>query len=328
MASLKGHEKAAIMLSYVGEETAAEILKSLDKETIGKVTAALAELKTLKKEELQAVLNEIKKSMNEGVVSVGGEDYAKRILSMGLGEEDAEELIESSKHYNPLDKLNSLDTRLIVNFLAGEHPQTAAFVLSLLEPKKSAEVLAELPDSLKADVALRIANMEKIPEEALKEIAEVLKTQFTISESKGRRVDGLKTVADILNNAAKETEQTILELIEEQEPGRAEAIRSLMFVFDDLVSIDDRGIQAILKEISTNDLALALKTASEELKEKIFRNMSKRAVQILKEELESMGPVRVSDVEKAQQNIVNVARKLEEEGKIIIAGKGEEELIV
>ncbi|NOZ25423.1 MAG: flagellar motor switch protein FliG [Nitrospirae bacterium] len=328
MPSLKGHEKAAIMLSYVGEETAAEILKALDKETIGKVTAALAELKTLKKEELQAVLNEIKKSMNEGVVSVGGEDYAKKILSMGLGEEDAEELLESTKHYNPLEKLNSLDTRLIVNFLSGEHPQTAAFVLSLLEPKKSAEVLSELPDDLKADVALRIANMEKIPEEALKEIEEVLKTQFTISESKGRRVDGLKTVADILNNAAKETEQTILELIEEQEPGRAEAIRSLMFVFDDLAAIDDKGIQAILKEISTNDLALALKTASEELKEKIFRNMSKRAVQILKEEIESMGPVRVSDVEKAQQNIVNVARKLEEEGKIIIAGKGEEDLIV
>ncbi len=328
MPALKGHEKAAIMLSYVGEETASEILKALDKETIEKITAALSELKTLKKEEMQAVLDEIRKSIDEGVVSIGGEDYVKRILYRGLGDENAEELIESARRSNPLEKLNTVDTRLIVKFLSGEHPQTTAFVLSLLEPKKSAEVLSELPEHLKGDVAMRIASLEKIPEEALKEIEEVLETQLSIGESRGRRVDGIKTVADILNNAAKETEQTILELIEEHEPSRAESIRSLMFVFDDLASIDDRGMQAILKEISTNDLALALKTASDELKDKIFRNMSKRAVQILKEEIESMGPVRVSDVETAQQNIVKTARKLEEEGKIIIAGKGEEELIV
>ncbi len=328
MPALKGHEKAAIMLSYVGEETASEILKRLDKETIEKITAALSELKTLKKEEMQAVLDEIKKSIDEGVVTMGGEDYVKRILYRGLGDENAEEVIESARRSNPLDKLNIVDTRLIVNFLSGEHPQTTAFVLSLLEPKKSAEVLSELPERLKGDVAMRISNLENIPDDALKEIEEVLKTQLNISESRGRKVDGVKTVADILNNAAKETEQTILELIEEQEPSRAESIRSLMFVFDDLVSIDDRGMQSILKEISTNDLSLALKTASDELKGKIFGNMSKRAVQILKEEIESMGPVRVSDVETAQQNIVKVTRKLEEEGKIILAGKGEEELIV
>ncbi len=316
------------MLSYVGEEAASEILKNLDRDTIAKISAALSELKTLKKEEIKAVLEEVKHAIDEETVAIGGKDYVRKILSKGLGKEDAERLLENSGRSDPLARLNTVETRLIVNFLSGEHPQTTAFVLSLLDPKKAAEVLSELPDELKGDVAMRIANLEKIPDEALKELEEVLQTQLNVGESRGKRLDGIKTVADILNRAGKETEQSILEMIEEREPMKAESIRSLMFVFEDLVSIDDRGVQTMLKEVSTNDLSLALKTASEELKEKIFRNMSKRAVQILKEEIESMGPVRVSDVEAAQQNIVKVARKLEEEGKIIIAGKGEEELIV
>ncbi len=326
--SLKGHEKAAVLLSYVGEHVASSILKMLDRECIERITSVMTEVKTMKKEEIKQVLEEVKKRIKEETLSIGGKEYIKKVLHMGLGEEDAERVLESASRASPLEKLNDINGKLLVNFLSGEHPQTIAFILALLDVKKSAEVLSLLPDNLKGDVALRIANLDRIPEEALKEIEEVLKHQLNITESSSKKVEGVKAAADILNNVTKETEQLILELIEEHEPSMAESIRSLMFVFDDLVRIDDRGIQTILKEVSTNDLALALKTAPEELKEKIFKNMSQRAAQILKEEMETMGPVRVSDVEAAQQNIVKIARRLEEEGKIIITGSEEEELVV
>ncbi len=323
-----GAEKAAILLGYVGEEIASEIVKNLDKETIERVAAVMKDVKTLKKQEVEAILQEIKKEFSEESFTIGGKEYIKKLLHKGFGEEDAEKLIEQAEKVSPIEKLNDVDSSILANFLSGEHPQTIAFVLTLLDPKKSAEVMGLLPEHLKTDVAIRVASLDRIPDDALKELEEVLKTQFNITESYGKKVEGIKAIADILNNAPKDLEQTILEMIEENDPSMAEAIRSLMFVFDDLVTIDDRGIQTILKEVSTSDLALALKTASDELKEKIFRNMSQRAAEILKDEMETMGPVRVSDVEAAQQNIVKIARKLEEEGKIIIAGKGEEELIV
>ncbi|RMG03730.1 MAG: flagellar motor switch protein FliG [Nitrospirae bacterium] len=325
---LRGREKAAVLLGYVGEDVAAEILKMLDKPVIRSVTSVMTEVKTLNREEVKTVLEEVKSRLTEEVLMIGGKEYVQRVLKKGLGEKDAQKLLEASKQATTFDKLNTVDPKVMANFLSGEHPQTAALMLSLLEPKKAAEILSIMPDELKGDVAMRIANLERITDDALKELEAVLKTQLNIAESHGHEVKGVQAVADILNNASKDTEQGILEMMEEQEPSLAEAIRSLMFVFDDLVDLDDRGIQAILKEISTNDLALALKTATDQLKEKIFKNMSQRAVQILKEEMETMGPVRVSDVEAAQKNIVKVARKLEEEGKIIIASKGGEELIV
>ncbi len=326
--ALKGAEKAAILLGYVGEDIASEIIKNLDKRTVEQITAVMKNVKTLKKEEVEAALEEIKKDLNDESITIGGKEFLKSLLTKGLSDEDAEKLIEEAERESPLDKLNFADASIIVNFLSGEHPQTIAFVLSLLEPKKSAEVISLLPEHLKADVAFRVARLDRIPEEALRELEDVLSTQLNITESQGKKIEGIKAIADILNNSPKDIEQGILEMIEQKDPNMAEAIRSLMFVFEDLINVDDRGIQTILKEVSTTDLALALKTAPEELKRKIFRNMSQRAAEILKDEMETTGPVRVSDVEAAQQNIVKVARKLEEEGKIIIAGKGEEELIV
>ncbi len=328
MAELSGAEKAAVFLSYVGEDVASEILKALDEDLIREIVSAMSEVRTLKKEQVKPVLEEVKKKVKEESVVIGGKDFVQKLLSRGLGDENAKKLIENTSRLGPIDKLNRTDPELLASFLQGEHPQTIAIILALLDPKKAAKVLAILPDELKADVAIRISNLKMIPDDAVKEIEQVLQTQFNITDSGGRKIEGAKAAAEILNNIPKELEQTIMETVEEKEPEKAEEIKALMFVFDDLVNVDDRGIQTLLKEVSTSDLAVALKGASERLREKIFNNMSKRAAEMLKDEMETMGPVRVSDVEQAQKNIVEVARRLEEEGKIILAGKGSEELIV
>lgn len=326
--ALSGYEKAAIFLSFLGEDAASEILKNLDVSDIGKITSCMTRMGKVDKAVVDEVLREAKEAISKGGVRIGGAEFIKKALVKGLGDEDASRILEMASKEGPLDALRWVDPKTLAAFLMTEHPQTIALVISLLEPVQGAEVLSSLPDSIKADVALRIATTERIPESAIEELKEVLKGQLEMGKGRGKRIGGIKTVAEVLNHCDKTTEQLVLEKIEEQNDAIAESIRQLMFVFDDLVNVDDRGIQMILKEISTDDLSLALKTASEALKEKIFKNMSQRAAQILKEEMQTKGPVRVSDVEKAQQNIVRVARRLESEGKIILAGKGGEELVV
>ena len=328
MADLSGAEKAAVFLSYVGEEIASQILKSLDEDLIREIVAAMSEVRTLKKEQVKPVIEEIKKKLKEETVVIGGKEFVQKLLSRGLGDEDAKKLLENTSRQGPIDKLNRTDPELLSSFLQSEHPQTIAIILALLDSRKAAKVLALLPEELRADVAIRISNLKMIPDDAIKEIEHVLQTQFNITDTGGRKIEGAKTAAEILNNIPKELGETIIETVEEKAPQKAEEIKALMFVFDDLINVDDRGIQTLLKEVSTSDLALALKGASERLREKIFNNMSKRAAEMLKDEMDTMGPVRVSDVEQAQKNIVEVARRLEGEGKIILAGKGSEELIV
>jgi flagellar motor switch protein FliG len=210
--------------------------------------------------------------------------------------------------------------------LSREHPQTIAIILAHLEPTQAAEVLGKLPENLKIDVSLRIASLDQISPAILVDLEDVLQSQLQ-SYTRGKKIGGIRTVSEILNQMDRASEDLILKNIEEKDQILADEIRKLMFTFDDLISIDDKGIQMVLKEITTDDLSLALKMAVDELKAKIFKNMSQRAVQILKEEIETKGAVKVSDVEKAQMNIVRVARRLEEEGKIVIGGKGGEELI-
>jgi len=325
---LSGYEKAAIFLSALDEDAAAEVMKCLDITEVEKISRHLASMKVVKREELDAVLQEVSEKLSNGDRHVGGQEFVRKILAKGLGEEDAQKIIERTRTEDPLEALKWVDGRTLSNFLSSEHPQTIALLISLLDPPKAAEVLSTLPDELKADVTARIARTEKISDNAVEELKYVIKSQLDISKTAGKKFDGPKMVAEILNNCDRATEQMVLDAIEEKDDTLADSIRQLMFIFDDLINIDDRGIQAILKEVSSDDLALALKTASEELKDKIFRNMSKRASEILKEEMETKGPVKVSEVEAAQQNIVKVARKLEEEGKIVIAGKGGEELVV
>lgn len=326
---LTGYEKAAIFLSALGEEAAAEILKNLDVTEIGKITSSMTRLKTVSAAIVKEIMDEAIGMMAKGDIHMGGEDFVKNILHKGLGAEGAEKVLEMASKESTLDSLKWVEAKTLTNFLVTEHPQTIALVICLLEPVKAAEVLSALPDKIKADVSLRVATTERIPESAVAELNEVLKVQLDIGggKGKGKKLVGTKIVAEILNNVDKATEQLVIERIEEQNSVVADAIRALMFIFDDLSKVDDRGIQMVLKEISTDDLSLALKTASEALKEKIFKNMSQRAVTILKDDMSTKGPAKVSDVEKAQQNILKVARKLEQEGKIVLAGRGGEELV-
>ncbi len=327
--AMNGYEKAAIFLSSVGEDVAAQILKDLDSQDIGKISSYMT--KSIKKDnnKLESVLNEIMDKVKDGEINIGGEDYVKKILTKGLGGDDAEKILEMVSKASPLESLKWVNPKTLSNFLVSEHPQTIALILCLLEYEQAAEVMSALPEHIRGDVAMRVASTERIPESALEEIEAVLKGQLDMGKGRlEKSFQGTKVIAEILNHCERSTEQSILEKIEGHNETLAESIRELMLVFDDLEKIDDRGIQLILKELSSEDLSLALKTASDDLKKKIFKNMSQRAVQILKEEMETRGPVKVTDVEAAQQNIVRVARKLDEEGKIVIAGRGGEELIV
>lgn len=327
--AFSGYEKAAIFLSSIGEEAAAEILKGLDIKEVGRISTHITRLKTLNRSDAETLFKEVSEKISKGNLRIGGGEYAKKVLLKGLGENDASKIMDMASRESTIDSLRWVDSKTLSNFLITEHPQTIALVLCLLEPAQASDILAHLPESLRGDIAMRIAKTESIPANAIEELEEVLKAHLDVNKGKqGRRLGGIKTVAEILNNCDRSTESMILEKIEQKDNVLSDSIRQLMFVFDDLVKVDDRGIQMILKEISTEDLSLALKTASEDLKEKIFRNMSQRAAQILKEDMEVKGPVKVSDVEKAQQNIVKVARKLEEEGKIVLAGRAGEEVVV
>lgn len=326
--ALKGHEKAAIFLSSLGEDTAAEVLKGLDVRDIGKITMHMTRLKTVTKVTMENVLREATDSMTRGDIRMGGEIFVKKVLSKGLGEDEANKMLELASQEGPLDSLRWVDAKTLVNFLVTEHPQTIALIICLLDPVQAAGVMQALPENIKVDVAMRIATTERIPENVIEDLKEALKGQLDMGKNKGKKLGGSRTIAEILNQCDRATEQAIIGKIEEQDNLLADSIRKLMFVFDDLAKVDDRGIQMILKEASTEELTLALKTTSEALKEKIFRNMSQRAAEILKEDMQTRGPVKVSDVDKAQQNIVKIARKLEAEGKLVLAGRGGEELVV
>jgi flagellar motor switch protein FliG len=324
---LSGHEKAAIFLSTIGEDAAGEILKKLDVQDIGKITMLMTRMKKVDQNAVEDVYREVSATISRGITTMGGEDFMKKALSKGLGEDGAIKIMEMAAKEGPLDSLKWVDPKVLVNFLVTEHPQTIALIICLLEPSQAAAVLGALPDTLKSDVAMRIAMTERIPENAIEELKDVLKGQLEIGKSKGKVVGGSRTIADILNQCDRGTEQKVLQGIEGMNATIADSIRLLMFVFDDLAKVDDRGIQLILKEVSKEDLPLALKSTTESLREKLFKNMSQRAAQILKEDMQTKGPVKVSEVEKAQQNIVKIARKLEAEGKIVLAGRGGEELV-
>ncbi|MBF0505309.1 MAG: flagellar motor switch protein FliG [Nitrospirae bacterium] len=326
MKKLSGVEKVAAFLSIIGEEAATQVFKHLDPLELARVVPMMARIK-LSNELIETLLDEFVDKTGTALLAVD-EDYIKKILVKAFGEDHAKKLMDKIESgASAFDILRWLDSGAIANMLAREHPQTIAIIVAYLEPTQAAEVLSKLPEHIKVDVSLRIASLDQISPTILGELEDVLQSQLQ-SYTRGRKIGGIKTVAEILNQLDRATEDLIIKNIEEKDQILADEIRKLMFTFDDLVHIDDRGIQMILKEITTDDLALALKMASDELKTKIFKNMSQRAVQILKEEMESKGAVRVSDVEKAQMNIVRVARRLEEEGKIVVGGKGGEEIIV
>ncbi len=327
---LTGPKKAAILLLALGEEGAADIIKNLEDSEIQQVGYYMARFTDVAPEELDVVLEEFfQKNSGEGsnfLLNASG-DFVKNTLAKALGADRAKDLVDNlsaNVEESALESLKWLDPKAIANFITHEHPQTIALILAHLEdPEQTATVLKELPENLQADVVYRMAILESIQPGVVSEIDEVLSREMQASGAMGTsKVGGIEAVAEMLNSLDKSTETRILATIEESNPDLAEQIRELMFTFEDLVLIDSRGMQLILKEMPQDELTMALKTASDSIKELIFQSMSQRAAEMLREDLEVLGPVKVSDVERSQQAMVKVSRRLEEEGKVVIGGRG------
>lgn len=324
---LSGEEKAAVLLRAIGEEAAAGVMRYLDPKDIRKVGAHMANLSNISLEVENDVMKEFDDAAKEGDVGFEGKEYIKTILSKALGAEKAARIIDSltSVSYPGLEALKWLDAKSVGNLLKTEHPQTIAVVLSQMDPEPGSQVLSMFSEPLRSDVALRLATMEEVAPEVLMDLSTSLQEALAGSTgAKAMSVGGAKVIAEMLGRVDKNTESSILTNIGERNASLAEEIRGLMFVFDDLIKIDDRGLQEILKEVAKEDLPFALKGGSPEVREKIFRNMSSRAAEMLREDMDTRGPTKVSEVEKAQQNILKVCRKLEEEGKVVVGGGGEE----
>jgi flagellar motor switch protein FliG len=330
--SVSSVDRAAILLLSLGEQNAVEVLKLIGPKEVHKVSSAMAGLKQVSSEQADAVLNDFVDAVEkETSYAVGSREYLRNVLVKALGEERAGSILErvlSVEDSAGLEQLKWMDSRAIVDVVKLEHPQIIAVVLSYLDPEQGAEVLSHLPDKLRADVLLRVAVLDRLQPSALQELNRVIEEQFLgSSAAKSSGLGGVKVAADILNLVDPSIEGVIMDQVSEYNSELAARIQDLMFVFDDLSGIGDRDIQTLLREVSTDTLVLALKGADEGVKEKIFRNMSKRAADMLRDDLEAKGPVRLSDVESAQKEILAVARRLNESGTISLGGKGGEEYV-
>lgn len=323
---LSGEQKAAILLRAIGEDAAALVMKSLDPKEIRKLGTFMHDTAHITQEEEHNVLTDFEKASALGDVSFDGKDYIKTILTKALGPEKAARLLESmnSRSYPGLDALRWVDPKGVSQILKIEHPQTVAVIMAHMEAEQASQVMACLPAEMRGDVSLRLATLEEVQPEVLEELSAALQDILVASTSHAMSVGGAKAIANILTRLDKATEGGIMTKISDRNQVLADAIRSLMFVFDDLVKVDDRGMQELLKEVSKEDLPVALRGASPDVKEKFFKNMSTRAADMLKEDMDVRGPAKVTDVERAQQNILKVCRKLEEENRIVILGAGEE----
>lgn len=323
---LSGEQKAAILLRAIGEDAAALVMKNLDPKEIRKLGSFMHDTAHITQEEERSVMDDFEKASSTGEVSFDGKDYIKTILTKALGPEKAARLLESmnSRIYPGLDALKWVDAKSVAQMLKIEHPQTVSVIMAHMEAEQASQVMACLPAEMRGDVSLRLATLEEVQPEVLEELSAALQDILVASTSHAMSVGGAKAIANILTRLDKATEGGIMTKISERNQVLADAIRSLMFVFDDLVKVDDRGMQELLKEVSKEDLPVALRGASPDVKEKFFKNMSTRAADMLKEDMDVRGPAKVTDVERAQQNILKVCRKLEEENRIVILGAGEE----
>lgn len=327
---LSGCERAAVLLLTLGEKEAAEVLRHMGPKEVQKLGLAMAQVGSVSKEEVTAILDDfIEEVQQQTALGVGSDEYLRKVLVEALGEDKASGLIDRiliGRNTKGLDALKWMDARAVAEIIRLEHPQIIAIVLSYLDPDHAAEVLSFLPERLRPDVVMRIALLDGIPPAALQELDEILEKQFAGSDNvkSSPGVGGIKRAADILNFMESSVESQILETIKEADADLSQQIQDKMFVFENLVEVDDRGIQALLREVSTDTLIIALKGADEAIKEKIFKNMSKRAAEMLKEDLEAKGPVRVSEVEAAQKEILAIARRMAESGELVLGGKGEE----
>ena len=327
-----GKQKAGIFLLAIGPEVAGSIMKRLNESEVDTITYEIARLDRITSEDKEKIIQEFQElMMAQEFITKGGIDQAREILERALGSQKAIDIVNrltSSLQVRPFDFVRRQDPAQLLNFIQNEHPQTIALVLSYLDAPKAASILGSLPHFIQADVARRIAMMDRTSPDVLREVERVLERKLsTLSNEDFTLAGGIETIVDVLNNVDRGTEKSIIEALEEEDPELAEEIKKKMFVFEDVVLLDDKAIQKTMRELDNQDLAKALKSVDTEVQEKIFRNMSKRAAALLREDMDFMGPVRLKDVEEAQQKIVNIIRKLEEEGEIIVARAGEDELI-
>ncbi len=323
---LSGEQKAAILLRAIGEDAAAMVMKNLDPKEIRKLGSFMSDAANISKEDEQRVMEDFERASALGEVSFHGKEYIKTILTKALGPEKAARLLESmnSRVYPGLDALKWVDAKSVTQMIKTEHPQTVSLILAHMEPEQASQVLTGLPAEMRADVAFRLATMEEVQPEVLEELSSSLQDILVASTGvHALSIGGSQVIANILTRLDKNTEGGIMAKLGERNQNLADAIRALMFVFDDLIKLDDRAMQELMKEVSKEDLPVALRGASPDVKEKFLKNMSSRAAEMLKEDMEVRGPAKVTDVERAQQNILKVCRKLEEEGRIVISGAGE-----
>jgi flagellar motor switch protein FliG len=331
--TLTNKQKAALLLLSFDVETVASVLKQLSQQEVESITVEITNLKGIPSSVMESVIEEFDQMMKaQEYVVQGGMEYAQQLLEKILGPSKAYDVLEKVKMLTQVKgfaMLKKADAQQLASFLQKEHPQTIALILSNLSPEQTAQVLNEFEDMFRNDVLYRISTLGKVSPALLKEIEEAMETisETEISQNLSL-MGGAKSVATILNKLSTATSKAVLEYIEHKEESLANEIKRLMFLFEDIVHIDDRGIQRLLREIDKKDLALALKVAEDSLKEKIFKNMSERAQEMLKEELQYLGPVRLKDVEAAQTRIVEIVKQLEESGEIILARSGGGEVFV
>ncbi|KNH22688.1 flagellar motor switch protein FliG [Priestia sp. YIM B13446] len=330
---LTGKQKAAILLISLGPDVSASIYKHLSEDEIEQLTLEISSVRKIEPSLKEAVLHEFEQiTLAQNYLEKGGVSYAKQVLEKALGPEQAMMIINrltSSLQVRPFDFARKADPMQLLNFIQHEHPQTIALILSYLEPPQAGQILSSLPQERQADIARRIATMGSTSPEVINEVEQILERKLSATVTQDyTQTGGLEAVVEVLNGVDRATEKIIIDTLEIQDPALAEEIKQRMFVFEDIVTLDNRSIQRVIRDVENDDLLLSLKVASEEVKSIIFKNMSSRMVETFKEEMEFMGPVRLKDVEEAQSRIVAGIRRLEDAGEIVLARGGGDDIIV
>ncbi len=333
MAAINAEQKAAYLMIALGPELSAQVLRHLKEETVEQITLQIANLRKVSPAEKDLVMEDAyQMSLAEDALIQGGVDYAKDLLEKSLGSHKAVEILnrlQGAMQTVPFDFIKRADPHQLLNFIQNEHPQTIALILSHLTPDTAANILRQLPAELQVEVTRRIAIIERATPDVIMEVERVLERKISsVFTQEFAAAGGVRAVAEILNRLDRSTEKAVMEKLEEENAELADDIKRLMFVFDDILLLDDRAIQSIMRDVDQKDTVLALKGASEQVKAKILKNMSSRARQMILEDIEVMGPVRLKATEEAQQKIVNVIRRLEEQGDIVVARGGESEVFV
>jgi flagellar motor switch protein FliG len=332
IADLNGKQKVAILIISLGQEASVKLLKMLDEEEIEEITLEIANFKKVDPGLQEEILMDFYNlAIAQDYIMSGGVDYARNILEDALGSGRADEIIgrlSSFLRVTPFDFLKHTDAKQLLSFIQNEHPQTIALIMSYLDPENAAPVLSGLPPEIQVDVSQRIANMDRTSPEVIREVERVLEQKVSaVMTTEIVQAGGVKNLVEVLNRVDRSTEKSIMENLEDSDPELADEVKRLMFVFEDVKLLDDRAIQTVLGQADKKDLALALKGVSDDVRDKIMRNMSKRAAASLQEDMDFMGPVRLKDVEDAQQRVVNIIRRLEDSGEIIIERGGESTLV-